>query len=88
MHASHALGNLATLADGQNHIYQAGGIEHLLALLGVGKAQEYAARALARAAHENLAVQQQVFKLGGVAGLLRGSWALTEGPVPEVIAVA
>ena len=42
----------------------------LLSLLGSGKAQEHAARAIAKVAHRNGTVQAEVCKSGGIATLL------------------
>ena len=50
--ASEAIGNLASSAEGQVQVFKAGGVKCLLALLGVGKAQEFAARALAKMARD------------------------------------
>lgn len=70
VYASHALGNLASLPEGQRQAHGVGAVKHLLALLGSGQAQQFAARALARMAHDLLPVQQEVFKSGGIAMLL------------------
>ena len=68
--ASRAIGNLACNRDGQEQIHRAGGVRSLLALLGSGKAQELAARALARLACDNLPIQLEICKAGGVASLI------------------
>lgn len=70
VHASEAVGNLARQPEGQQGVQRANGIMKLLALLGTGKAQEFAARALGLLAHENEPIQKEVCMLGGIAQLL------------------
>ena len=74
--AAYALGNLASYPEGQTQLLRCSGVRSLLALLGSGKAQEYAARALARLAHDNLVAQNEICKAGGIALLLSGLSAI------------
>ena len=60
VHACYSIGNLACNKKGQDEVHKSGGVKALLALLGSGKSMEYAARALGRLAHENLAIQNEV----------------------------
>ena len=67
--AADAIGNLAATPEGQQSAYKAGAIKFLLRLLDSGVslgAQECAARALAALAHEHLAIQTEICKLGGI----------------------
>ena len=71
--AAEAIGRIASTPEGQQHSYKAGAVRHLLGLLDLGvclAAQECAARALAALAHEHLAIQQEICKLGGVKTLV------------------
>ena len=68
--AAYALGNLASHPEGRAQLLRCHGVRSLLALLGSGKAQEYAARALAKLAHDHLEAQVEICKQGGVAQLL------------------
>ena len=70
LHASEAVGNLASLAEAQGTVQQAGGVLKLIRLLESGKAQELAARALAKLAHENMAIQAEVCVHDGIKALL------------------
>ena len=71
-HAAQALANAAAYSadEGQNVIAQAGAVPMLLTLLGVGKAQMPAARALARLACGNRVIQTQINDAGGIGPLL------------------
>lgn len=70
-------------------VHRAGGVRYLLALLGVGKAQEYACRALAHLAHNNATIQQEICRSGGIAMLLAPLSGLnTEGQIYGCAALA
>ena len=66
-----AIANVAALnLAGQTEVRNAGGVKYLLLLLGAGRAQEHAARALARLACRNGTIQADICKSGGIAKLL------------------
>jgi hypothetical protein len=46
VYAAQGVGNLACNKRGQEEVHKAGGVRCLLALLGSGRAQEYALRSL------------------------------------------
>ena len=71
-YAAQALANAAaySAAEGQNVIAAAGAVPLLLTLLGVGKAQMPAARALAKLAKNNKGIQAEITNSGGIALLL------------------
>ena len=54
----------------QTEVHQAGAIKYLLQLLSAGRAQEFAARAIARLCCRNGTIQADVCKQGGIAKLL------------------
>ena len=70
VHACQAVANLACCPAGQEQIRKANGVPCLLLLLGSGKTQEHAARALGQLAHEHLDIQREVCKAGGIPLLL------------------
>lgn len=70
VYACQALGNLACYPAGQAQIAKANGVRSLLMLLGMGKAQEHAARALGKLAHEALEIQRDICRSGGITLLL------------------
>lgn len=71
-HSAQALANVAdySVEEGQNAIARAGAIPLLITLLGSGKAQVPAARAIAKLARGNPAVQTEINQGGGIAPLL------------------